>query len=131
MTPQPVGKNIRLKKTKEFDKLLRKSDPQPPLPSQDAPYHCGNPPTKLVCHPAGDWTTGESDSHLDGIDGGDLAAARVEVLLEVRQEDSKAVHDSISDEVSHEAGEHSQPTPETSIWSLGFHLSCRSESSNK
>ena len=35
-------------------------------------------------------TTGESDSHLDGIDGGDLAAARVEVLLEVRQEDSKA-----------------------------------------
>ena len=35
-------------------------------------------------------TTGESDSHLDGIDGGDLAAARVEVLLEVRQEDAKA-----------------------------------------
>ena len=35
-------------------------------------------------------TTGESDSHLDGIDGGYLAAARVEVLLEVRQEDSKA-----------------------------------------
>ena len=35
-------------------------------------------------------TTGESDSHLDGIDGGDLATARVEVLLEVRQEDAKA-----------------------------------------
>ena len=35
-------------------------------------------------------TTGESDSHLDGIDGGDLSAARVEVLLEVRQEDAKA-----------------------------------------
>ena len=32
------------------------------------------------------------------------------------------VHDSISDQVSHEAGKHSQPTPKASIWSLGFHL---------
>lgn len=35
-------------------------------------------------------TTGECDSHLNGVDGRDLSAPGLEVLLEVRQEDAKA-----------------------------------------
>ena len=34
-------------------------------------------------------TTGKGDSHLNGVDCGDLSAASIEVILEVRQEDSK------------------------------------------
>ena len=32
-------------------------------------------------------TAGKCDAHLNGVDSGDLAAASIEVLLEVRQED--------------------------------------------
>ena len=60
-------------------------------------------------------TWGEGDAHLESVDSWGFPTAAVEVLLELGEEDSEAVHDAVPDEVAHEARKDGHPAPEPAV----------------
>ena len=101
---------------------------QPRRPDHGADDGC-DAPAQPVGQEARQWPRGEGDAHLERGDHRDLKTPGIEMLFELGNEDPEAVHDTVTDDIAHEAAKHGQPGPQTSIRSVGnllghlfFHL---------
>lgn len=82
----------------------------------------GDAPAQPVGQEARHWPRGKGDPHLERGDNGNLKTSSIEMFFELGNEDPEAVHDPVTDDITHEASKHGQPGPQTSIRSAGYLL---------
>ena len=71
----------------------------------------GEAPAQLVGQVARHRPRGEGDAHLERGDHRDLKTPGIEMLLELGNKDPEAVHDTVTNDIAHEASKHGQPGP--------------------